>query len=105
MAPVNVLPLGVEIEVPDGMSVMMAAYAAGYDWPTECGGAADCGTCVAIIRDGLENCGPMPQDEIDALERTMGVADATRRLACRLTVTGPVTMTKRGVRLAEGDES
>ena len=33
----------------------------------------------------------------------MGVADPTRRLACRLTVTGPVTLTKRGVRLAEGD--
>ena len=105
MAPVTVLPLGVEIEVPGGQSVMMAAYAAGYDWPTECGGAAECGTCVAIIRDGLENCGSMPQDEVDALERTMGLADPSRRLACRLTVTGPVTLTKRGVRLAEGDAS
>jgi ferredoxin len=105
MAPVTVLPLGVEIEVPEGQSVMMAAYAAGYDWPTECGGAAECGTCVAIIRDGLENCGSMPQDEVDALERTMGLADPSRRLACRLIVTGPVTLTKRGVRLAEGDAS
>ena len=103
MAPVTVLPLGVDIEVPAGQSVMVAAYAAGYDWPTECGGAAECGTCVAIIRDGLANCGAMTPDEVEALERTMGVADPTRRLACRLTITGPVTVTKRGVRLAEGD--
>ena len=105
MALVTVLPLGAEIDVPEGQTVMLAAYAAGYDWPTECGGAAECGTCVAIIREGLDHCGPMPQDEVEALERTMGVADPTRRLACRLTVTGPVTLTKRGVRLAEGDAS
>lgn len=103
MAVVTVQPLGIAIEVPSGQTVMAAAYSAGYDWPTECGGVAECGTCVSIIREGIENCGPMPQDEADALQRTMGVVDPTRRLACRLTVLGPVTLTKRGVRPAEGD--
>jgi 2Fe-2S ferredoxin len=98
MAVVTVLPLGLELEVREGETVMAAAHAAGYIWPTECGQAASCGLCVSIIRDGLENCGPMPQDETEALERTLGSAPDDRRLACRLTVTGPVTLTKRGVR-------
>lgn len=103
MAVVQVLPLGLVLEVPEGQSVMAAAHEAGYAWPTECGQAAECGLCVSIIREGQENCGAMPDDERDTLQRTMGTVDASRRLACRLTVTGPVTLTKRGVRpLAEG---
>lgn len=101
MALVSVQPLGLELDVAVGQTVMDAAHLAGYDWPTECGGAASCGMCVSIIREGVENCGTMPPDEIEALDRTMGAVDPTRRLACRLTVTGPVTLTKRGVRPAE----
>jgi 2Fe-2S ferredoxin len=103
MALVTVLPMSIELEVAPDQTVMSAAHAAGYAWPTECGGDAECGTCVSIVRDGVDNCGPMPDDEVEALQRTMGAVDTTRRLACRLTVTGPVTLTKRGVRPAEGD--
>lgn len=101
MAVVTVLPLGLELEVPEGQTVMSVAHAAGYVWPTECGQSAECGLCVSIVREGAENCGEMPDDERDTLQRTMGMVDASRRLACRLTVTGPVTLTKRGVRPAE----
>ena len=101
MSQVTVLPLGLELEVDEGQSVMSAAHAAGYVWPTECEMAASCGLCVSIIREGVEHCAPMPDDERETLERTMGMVDASRRLACRLTVTGPVTLTKRGVRPAE----
>lgn len=101
MSQVTVLPLGLELEVDEGQSVMSAAHAAGYVWPTECGQAAECGLCVSIVREGAENCGPMPDDEQETLQRTMGMVDPSRRLACRLTVTGPVTLTKRGVRPAE----
>jgi len=43
----------------------------------------------------------MPEDERDTLDRTLGLVDGTRRLACRLTVSGPVTLTKRGVHPVE----
>jgi hypothetical protein len=43
----------------------------------------------------------MPDEERETLQRTMGVVDDSRRLACRLTVTGPVTLTKRGVHPTE----
>ena len=101
MSQVTVLPLGLELEVGEGRTVMSAAHEAGYVWTTECEAAASCGLCVSIIREGAENCGPMPDEERETLERTMGMVDPSRRLACRLTVTGPVTLTKRGVRAAE----
>jgi ferredoxin len=97
MSPVTVLPLGLELEVQEGQTVMSAAHAAGYVWPTECQAAASCGLCVSIVREGTGNCGPMPDEERETLERTMGMVDPSRRLACRLTVTGPVALTKRGV--------
>lgn len=101
MSLVTVLPLGLELEVADGQTVMAAAHAARYVWPTECEANASCGLCVSIIREGAENCGAMPDEERETLQRTMGAVDPSRRLACRLTVTGPVTLTKRGVRPAE----
>jgi 2Fe-2S ferredoxin len=101
MSRVTVLPIELELEVAEGQTVMAAAHEAGYVWPTECEANASCGLCVSIIREGVENCGPMPDDEVETLQRTMGAVDPGRRLACRLTVTGPVTLTKRGVRPAE----
>jgi ferredoxin len=98
MSVVTVLPLGLELEVAEGDTVMSAAHSAGYIWPTECESAASCGLCVSIIREGQAHCGPMPDEERETLNRTMGQVDPSRRLACRLTVTGPVTLTKRGVR-------
>jgi hypothetical protein len=43
----------------------------------------------------------MPADEEETLTRTLVPLDGKRRLACRLTVTGPVTLKKRGVHPAE----
>ena len=104
MSTVSVQPLGIRLEVADGVTVMAAARAAGYVWPTVCDASASCGTCVSLVREGLANCGPMPDDEQETLLRTLGSADGQRRLACRLTVTGPVTITKRGVHPVEEHE-
>lgn len=101
MSVVRVLPLGLELDVPPDRTVMSVAHDAGYVWPTECGQNASCGLCVSTIREGVDNCGQMPDDEQETLQRTMGMVDPSRRLACRLTVTGPVTLTKRGVHPAE----
>ena len=103
MSRVIVQPLGLELDVVGDQTVMSTARAAGYVWPTVCDASASCGTCVSIVRAGLENCGPMPADERETLDRTLGLVDGTRRLACRLTVTGPVTITKRGVHAIQED--
>jgi 2Fe-2S ferredoxin len=98
MATVTVLPLGIELQVAPGQTVMQAAREAGYVWPTVCDANASCGTCVALIESGSQSCGPMPQDEQETLERTLGGLTGDRRLICRLTVDGDVTVRKRGVR-------
>jgi ferredoxin len=99
MSLVHVDPIGIDLEVAAGETVMAAARASGYGWPTVCDASASCGTCVSIVKDGIDNCGEMPDDERETLARTLVPLDGQRRLACRLTVNGPVTLGKRGVHL------
>ncbi len=101
MSLVHVDPIGIDLEVAAGETVMAAARAAGYGWPTVCDASASCGTCVSIVKDGADNCGEMPDDERETLARTLVPLDGQRRLACRLTVTGPVTLSKRGVHVTD----
>ncbi|CAB4929762.1 MAG: 2Fe-2S iron-sulfur cluster binding domain-containing protein [Actinobacteria bacterium] len=101
MSVVHVDPIGIDLEVAVGETVMTAARGAGFVWPTVCDASASCGTCVSVVEDGLENCGEMPADERETLARTLVPLDGKRRLACRLTVTGPVSLKKRGVHAVE----
>ena len=99
--PVHVLPVDVVFEVEAGESVFLAAARAGYSWPTTCGGLADCGSCISNITGGVENCPPPGELEQETLRRVRPgrhSEDPAFRLACQLRVTGPVTLTKRGVR-------
>lgn len=101
--PATVTPAGVTIDVPEGTAVMLAAIDAGFSWPTSCGGNAQCGTCVSQVTGGADNCVPMETEETETLERVLvGTPIADRRLACRLMITGPVQINKRGVRPVEG---
>lgn len=101
MSLVHVDPIGIDLEVAPGVTVMTAARGAGFTWPTVCDGSASCGTCVSVVQDGLDNCAEMPADERETLTRTLVPLDGQRRLACRLTVTGPVSLKKRGVHAVE----
>lgn len=53
----------------------------------ECGGALACGTCLVIVREGLENLAPASEDEQDMLERA-GASQPAVRLACQATGLG-----------------
>lgn len=101
MSLVHVDPIGIDLEVAPGVTVMTAARGAGFTWPTVCDASASCGTCVSVVQEGLDNCGEMPADERETLTRTLVPLDGQRRLACRLTVTGPVSLKKRGVHAVE----
>lgn len=95
---VLVQPAGIELAVEDGETLFEAAERAGYRWPTICGGQGTCRTCFVHVREGFEHCsgmGPLEQEGIQALRQPL---DGSVRLACRLQVTGPVTVTRRGVR-------
>ncbi len=100
MPKITVLPLGVTIEAAHGQTIMDAARAAGYYWPTTCGGKGECTTCAGLIEHGRENLSPMGRYEEFNLRRQRGrAALATAlRLCCQARVYGDVQVRKPGVK-------
>jgi ferredoxin len=98
---VRIEPLGVDLFVAEGESLLQAAKREGYQWPSRCGGKAECSTCFVRVVEGLEHLTPVSPREQECLAHGRGV-DATRqvdvRLACQLRVAGTVRVRKLGVR-------
>lgn len=101
--PVRVEPAGLDLVATDGQTLMEAARAAGYYWPTVCGGKGSCRTCFAAVLAGTEHLSPVQPWEAEGIEAlALGPAEArTVRLACQARVRGPVTVRKLGVRLID----
>jgi ferredoxin len=92
---VVVAPHGLVVRVPPGSSLMAAAAAAGWRWPTVCKGSAICTRCVVTVApEDAAALSPMGRDEREALERSrwFGQPVAGERLACQVRVLGPCTV-------------
>jgi len=104
MPRVRILPLDVEIECGQGETVMGAAQAAGYYWPTTCGGEGRCTTCACEVLEGAASLEPMGRAERKTLveERGEGVLRTAVRLACQsrpsAESSGTIVVQKPGVR-------
>ena len=102
MPKIHLLPLNVVIDAADGATVMGAAQALGYYWPTTCGGEGRCTTCACEIVEGAGALTEMGRSERNSLvdERGEGVLRTPVRLACQARIHGDVTVTvkKPGVR-------
>lgn len=96
MAHVTVRPAGIEFTAEPGQTIMAAGEAAGYRWPTICGGVGDCHACHVEVLDSPEHLGPPNACEQKAIE-TLNRGDRVR-LACQAAVHGDVVVLKRGVR-------
>jgi 2Fe-2S ferredoxin len=94
---VRIEPLGQVIDVKPGEDLFTAAQHAGLRWPTVCNGKGQCTVCLVRISGGFENAQPPRRHEVERLTNS-GRNDPAIRLACRLYVSGPVTVIKRGVR-------
>jgi ferredoxin, 2Fe-2S len=95
---IRVDPTGVEIDVRPGESVYAAARRQGYRWASVCGGEAMCGSCFLRVTEGAENTSEMEDRERVRLRFVGKLKDPANRLGCQMTITGPVTGFKRGVR-------
>lgn len=97
---VRVDPVGVTFCLSEDETLIQAAWRDGYYWPTVCGGRAECTVCHVQVEAGERN--TVAPDEYEKallrplVERTKPAGPV--RLACRLRVTGPVTVCKRAVR-------
>ena len=99
MPRVHVSPLNVVIEVREGETIMAAALALGYYWPTTCQMQATCATCAVTVLLGGENLSPMERAERACLLNQQGPSALSQpvRLACQARVLGDVEVRKFGV--------
>jgi len=94
MAVIKFLEEGKEVIAADGANLRYKAMENGIDLYTfvgkmmNCGGYGQCGTCVVEIVEGEENLSPRTQAE----ERKLKKRPDNCRLACQVTVNGPVTV-------------
>ena len=96
---VRVDPSGVAIEVGSDENLLEAATRQGFSWPSVCHGLAECGACFVAVQEGVENLSPCTADEIERLSTMPQRLQNTRRLACRVLITGDgVVVFKPGVR-------
>lgn len=100
MPRITVQPLGIAVEARPDDTIMAAAGAQGYYWPTTCGGEGRCTTCAVIVRSGEDNLSEMDNPERTTIEAELGPTAAERgvRLACQARVLGDVEVLKLGVR-------
>jgi 2Fe-2S ferredoxin len=97
---VRVEPDGLDLDVRAGETLLEAAWRLGYDWPTICFGQADCMTCHVRVVEGEAAAAAATDDELERMRLKMSqrLQSPTRRLACRLLVTGDgLVVEKKGV--------
>ena len=101
MTTIRVLPLNADIEAAPEATIMAAAQALGFYWPTTCGGEGRCTTCACEIVEGASALAPMGRSEQKVLidERGPSVLRTSLRLACQARVRGDaiVIVRKTGV--------
>ena len=100
MPKITVQPSGIVFEADEGETVMDAARAAGYWWPTSCGGKGECTTCAGIVLEGMEHLSAMGRYEESNLLRQRGRLSLQQpiRLCCQARVHGDVEIQKPGVK-------
>lgn len=108
MPTITVQPEGFVIRGPSGATIMEAARALGYYWPTTCDAQGICTSCAAQVLQGMDNLSPMGANERATLAGELGEAAVRRglwRLACQARLLdGDVEVRKRGVRPPEDGE-
>jgi 2Fe-2S ferredoxin len=85
MPRVRILPLDVEFEAASDATIMGAAQALDYYWPTTCGGEGRCTTCACDVIEGADGLEPMGRAERKVLvyERGEAILNTPIRLACQ----------------------
>jgi ferredoxin len=87
MVQVRFLPEDLLVEAPAGTSLQAIADASGADITFGCR-SGSCGTCRVRVVAGPGHCSPMGAEERDYLSGVQAPAD--HRLACQVSVLGPV---------------
>ncbi|NNH68554.1 (2Fe-2S)-binding protein [Nocardia uniformis] len=94
----TVRPSGIQFTATPGQTIMAAALAAGYRWPTICGGLGDCLVCHVDVLEHAERLSTAAESETRVVRDLRPHGSGPVRLACQAGVHGDVVVLKRGVR-------
>jgi ferredoxin len=78
-----------EIEVPEGSSILEAARKAGAPEGDRCGGVCACSTCHVYVVKGFDQTSDIEDDEYDILDKAFDVRMESR-LGCQATIRGDI---------------
>jgi ferredoxin, 2Fe-2S len=84
---IRFLKENLEIEVPEGTTILAAAKQAGAPQGDRCGGVCACSTCHVYVTRGLERTSEIADEEFDILDKAFDVR-STSRLGCQAKVLG-----------------
>lgn len=89
MAKVRFLKENIEIEVPDGSSILDAARKSGAPQGDRCGGVCACSTCHVYVTKGFDTLSEIEDEEFDILDKAFDVRMESR-LGCQAKLHGDV---------------
>jgi ferredoxin, 2Fe-2S len=82
MPKVRFTPDALEVDVPEGTSLLEAARAAGAPMGSACGGNLACSTCHCWVKKGFDSLSDQEEGEDDILDKAFDVR-STSRLGCQ----------------------
>jgi 2Fe-2S ferredoxin len=86
MTKIRFEPDGIEVEVPQGTTILDAARKCGAQVGSACGGVCACSTCHVYVKEGLTALSAASEREEDIIEKAFDVK-ATSRLGCQSKMT------------------
>jgi ferredoxin, 2Fe-2S len=89
MPKVRFIKENIEIEVPEGTTILEAAKRAGAPEGDRCGGVCACSTCHVYVRVGFDQTSDIEDEEFDILDKAFDVRSVSR-LGCQAKVHGDV---------------
>ena len=91
MPKVRFVKENLEIEVPEGSTILEASRQAGAPEGDRCGGVCACSTCHVYVLDGFDRTSEIEDEEFDILDKAFDVR-MTSRLGCQAKITGDITV-------------
>jgi ferredoxin len=80
-----------EVDVPEGTTILEASRRAGAPEGDRCGGVCACSTCHVYVVDGFDNTSEIEDEEFDILDKAFDVR-MTSRLGCQAKVVGDIAV-------------
>jgi 2Fe-2S ferredoxin len=91
MPKVRFVKENIEVEVPEGTTILEAARRAGAPEGDRCGGVCACSTCHVYVVDGFERTSDIEDEEFDILDKAFDVR-MTSRLGCQAKIAGNIAV-------------